>query len=113
MESNLFPEVKVLIPQEELEAKIKEMAAAGCDCKEIGYYYPYVYMTADGKPLEDNKTYTVVLCGYTVSEEASLNITDTGIVGLDAAKEYLSNLGELRSASIDTSLVQSVAGAVQ
>ena len=92
-------------------SKIKEMAAEGCDCKEIGYYYPYVYMTADGKPLEDNKTYTVVLCGYTVSEAASLNITDTGIVGLDAAKEYLTNLGELRSASLDASLVQSVAGA--
>ena len=27
MESNLYPEIKVLIPQEELEAKIKEMAA--------------------------------------------------------------------------------------
>ena len=90
--------------------RIMELAAQGCDCRDIGFYYPYVLMTRDGSALKDDETYTVVLCGYTTSEKDALGITDTGIVGLDAAKEYLSGLEELSTATLDDSLVLMVDG---
>ena len=54
--------------------------------------------------------YTVVICGIpkVMKESGSLNLQDTGIVGLDAAKEYLTKVGELSSATLDDSLVQTV-----
>ncbi len=88
--------------------KIKEMADAGCDPRGTGFKYPYVFMTTDGNALEDDETYTVVLCGYDASEKEALDLTDTGIVGLDAAKEYLLKIGEVSSETLDESLVQSV-----
>ena len=89
-------------------SKIKEMAAAGCDPRGTGFKYPYVFMTADGNALEDDEIYTVVLCGYDASEKEALGLTDTGIVGLDAAKEYLLKAGEISAATLDESLVQPV-----
>ncbi len=88
--------------------EIKEMAAKGADTRNTGFYYPYVFMTANGQPLEDDSTYTVVICGHTRSERATLGLKDTGIVGLDAAKEYLLKVGEVSSKTLDASLVQSV-----
>jgi raffinose/stachyose/melibiose transport system substrate-binding protein len=88
--------------------EIKEMAAKGADTRNTGFYYPYVFMTADGQPLKDEDTYTVVICGHTRSERATLGLVDTGIVGLDAAKEYLLKVGEVSTKTLDESLVQSV-----
>ncbi len=87
---------------------IKQMAAEGCDTRGTGFKYPYVFLTADGAPLEDDKTYTVVLCGYNKAEKESLGLKDTGIVGLDAAREYLLKVGEVSSKTLNDSLVQSV-----
>ena len=91
---------------EKTGAEIKEMAEEGCDSRGTGYHYPYVFMTADGEPLEDDETYTVVVCGYNKDEEETLGLVDTEIVGLDAAKEYLLEVGEVSSATLDDSLVQ-------
>ena len=88
-------------------SRIKQMAAEGCDARGTGFKYPYVFLTADGTPLEDDKTYTVVLCGYNKSEENLLGLKDTGIVGLDAAKEYLLKIGEVSAKTLNGSLVQS------
>ena len=92
-------------------SRIKKMAAEGCDPRETGFYYPYVFLTADGQELKDEETYTVVLCGYNTAEKSTLGLTDTGIVGLDAAKEYLLKAGEVSSEILDDSLVQTISTA--
>ena len=68
--------------------RIKELAETGFNLKDEGHFYPYILVTKGGAELDDNTTYTIPICGVTeaVSEEGSL--TDTGIVGLDAAKAY-------------------------
>ena len=86
--------------------EIKERAVKGADTRNTGFYYPYVFMTADGQPLDDDTTYTVVICGHTRSERSTLGLVDTGIVGLDAAKEYLLKVGEVSTKTLDDSLVQ-------
>ncbi len=91
---------------EKTGAEIKKMAEEGCDSRGTGYHYPYVFMTADGNPLEDDETYTVVVCGYNKPEKETLGLIDTGIVGLDAAKDYLLEVGEVSTAALDDSLVQ-------
>ena len=68
------------------------MAKEGCDLNGNGYPYPYVLLTKDGTDLEDEKD--------------ELNQQDTGIVGLDAAKEYLKNVKEVSSGTLDDSLVK-------
>ncbi len=88
--------------------KIKAMAAEGADTRGTGYHYPYVFLTADGNELEDDKTYKVVVCGYNKPEKATLGLVDTGIVGLDAAKAYLQKVGEVSSKTLDNSLVQEI-----
>ena len=89
-------------------SEIKAMAEQGADTRNTGYHYPYVFMTADGQPLEDDQTYTVVVCGYNKSEKSTLGLNNTGIVGLDAAKEYLLKVGEVSTKTLDNSLVQSI-----
>ena len=89
-------------------SKIKQMAAEGCDTRGTGFHFPYVLLTKDGKLPEDDTIYKVVLCGYNKSEKETLGITDTGIVGLDAAKDYLLKVKEVSSKTLDSSLVQTV-----
>lgn len=89
-------------------AQIKQIAKDGCDLHDIGYPFPYVLLTKDGQPLDDDTMYTVVICGYTRSRAAELNLQDTGIVGLDAAKEYLLKVGTVSTATLDNSLVQPI-----
>ena len=97
-----------LLTLERTGREIQEMAEQGADTRNTGYHYPYVFLTADGQPLEDDQTYTVVVCGYNKSEKETLGLTDTGIVGLDAAKAYLQKVGEVSSETLDASLVQYV-----
>ena len=82
-------------------ADIKQRAKDGCDLRGNGYPYPYVLMTRDGKELDDNTEYNVIFCGYPKAENDTLGLTDTGIVGLDAAKQYLSGVDELSSKTLD------------
>ena len=89
-------------------AAAKELAKEGCDLRNNGYPFPYVFMTRDGQPLEDDKEYSVVLCGYDKTKEDELNLQDTGIVGLEAAEAYLMDVDELSSKTLDDSLVQHV-----
>ena len=96
-----------LLTLERTGSEIKKMAQDGADTRNTGVHYPYVFMTADGEPLEDDKTYTVVVCGYNKSEKSTLGLNDTKIVGLDAAKEYLLKVGVVSGETLDDSLVQS------
>jgi len=77
-------------------ARIKEVAAQGYDFREEGeVFYPYLLLTRDGMELDDNTTYTVVYAGATDALLEEGHDTDTGIVGLDAAKAYFKKLGTI------------------
>ncbi len=94
-------------------SQIEQMASCGADTRGTGYHYPYVYMTADGEGLSADETYTVVVCGYNKEQEETIGLHDTGIVGLDAAKEYLQKVGEVSADTLDASLVQSFGTAAE
>jgi len=62
---------------------------------EIGYEkdnlsFPYQLVAPEGLTLENDKTYTAVICGVADNVAEEGNLTDTGILGLDAMKDYLS-----------------------
>lgn len=85
---------------------LKQMARDGCDMRGNGYPYPYIFLTKDGQPLADDTTYTCVICGYSKSLSDTLDVQDTGIVGLDAAKQYFRSVGEVSTKLLDSSLLQ-------
>ena len=67
--------------------EIKALAEEGCDIVGNGTHYPYVLSTA--QELQDETEYQVVLCGASEALKAAHEITDSGVVGMDAAKAYL------------------------
>ena len=69
-------------------ARVKELAESGLDLD--GVMYPYELVTPEGMTIEDGTTYTVAICGATDEVAAEGNMTDTGISGLEAMTEYLS-----------------------
>lgn len=74
-------------------ARIKELMETGY-IRE-GLSFPYQVVTPEGMTLEDDAAYTVAICGVTDEVAAEGNLTDTGILGLDAMKEYLSQFKTL------------------
>ena len=70
--------------------RIKELAEAGYDRNGNGDTFPYVLVTPEGFEIDDNTTYTVTICGVTDEVAKEGNLTDTGISGLTAVEEYLS-----------------------
>ena len=80
--------------------RIKELAELGYDYNEDGHIFPYVLITKGGVELDDDTTYTIPICGVTdaVSEEG--NLQDTGILGLDAARNYFSQFETFSAADI-------------
>lgn len=79
--------------------RVKELVEQGFNPRE-DYVFPYELVTPEGMTIDDDTTYTVVICGATdeVAEEG--NITDTGILGLDAAHEYFSQFETLSKKDI-------------
>lgn len=69
--------------------RIQELAETGYNYGEEGLYFPYQLVTKDGFTLEDDTTYTVVICGATDAVRAEGKVQDTGILGLDVMKDYL------------------------
>ena len=77
-------------------SQIKELAAAGYDAYGNGNPFPYVLVTKGGMELDDDTTYTIPVCGATEEvAEAAGGFTDSGVFGLDAAREYLSQMREV------------------
>ena len=68
-------------------ARIKELLETGYE--KNGLSFPYQLVTPDGMTLDDDTVYTAVICGVTDEVAVEGNLTDTGILGLDAMKEYL------------------------
>ena len=67
--------------------RIRELAETGFELD--GNAYPYVLSAPENMEISDDETYTVVVCGVTDEVAAEGNLTDTGILGLDAAEAYL------------------------
>ena len=81
-------------------ARIKELAETGFDYKDERHFYPYLLVTKGGEALDDDTTYTIPICGVTdaVAEEGKLS--DSGVLGLDAAKTYFSQFETLSAKDI-------------
>ena len=82
-------------------ARIKELAASGYDYYGNGNTFPYVLVTKDGMELDDNTTYTVPVCGVTEAvEKEGGGLQDSGVLGLDAARAYVSKFETLSAKDI-------------
>lgn len=68
--------------------RIKELTESGYE--RDGMTYPYELVAPEGTTIEEGATYTVAICGVTEEVAAEGDLTDTGILGLDAMTEYLS-----------------------
>lgn len=80
--------------------EISDLAKTGYDRTGDGNTYPYALVTPENFTLEDDKTYTVAICGVTDDVAAKGNLTDTGIIGMDAARTYLSQFETLSEKDI-------------
>ena len=80
--------------------RIKELIQTGYERSENSAAFPYVLAAKDGMEFEDDTTYTIVICGATDEVQEEGNIQDSGVLGLDAAKEYLSQFETLSSKDI-------------
>lgn len=81
-------------------ARIKEPAQNGYEMEADGVAYPYVLETKGGMTLADDKAYTVVICGATDAVKEEGHLTDTGVMGLDAARTYFSRFDTFRAKDI-------------
>lgn len=66
-----------------------------------GDTYPYAFVTKENMELQNDQMYTAVLCGATADVWSEGSITDTGIVGLDAAKAYFQHVGKVSASLLD------------
>ena len=81
--------------------RIKELAETGYDkYDDSERLFPYCLITPDGLALQDDATYTVVICGASKEVQEEGNIQDTGIVGLTVMAEYLSGFETFSPADI-------------
>ena len=78
--------------------RIKELAKQGYD--KDGFVYPYELVTKDGFKIKNDATYTVAICGVSDAVAKEGNITDTKILGLKAAEDYLSQFKTLSAKDI-------------
>ncbi len=81
-------------------ARIKELAETGFDFYGNGNTFPYILVTKGGMELDDNTEYTIPICGYTEELEKEGNLQDSGVFGLDAAREYFSRFKTFSSDDI-------------
>ncbi len=82
-------------------ARIRELAETGYDkYGDAARLFPYSLIVPEGFALEDDKTYTVVICGASDAVQEEGNIQDTGIVGLTVMQEYLSGFDTFSPADI-------------
>ena len=66
--------------------QISDLLASGYDAYGNGKGYPYV-LVSPVQP-EAGKTYQVAICGVSDRLAAEATVTDSGVVGMDAAKTF-------------------------
>ena len=71
--------------------RIKELAQIGFERFHLDETYPYVLVTKDGFEIDDDTIYKIVVSAATTEVGEECGIEDTGIIGLKAVEEYLSN----------------------
>ena len=81
-------------------ARIKELAEKGYDCGDCGVFFPYELVKPDNLAIRDEAVYTVAVAGVTDKVAAEGSLTDTGILGLAAARDYLSQFKTFSRANI-------------
>ena len=81
-------------------ARIRELVSTGYDLNGDGNTYPYVLVAPDGLELRDDEEYTVYIAGITDEVAAESTMTDSGVIGLTAMKEYLEGVDALRPDAI-------------
>ncbi len=81
-------------------ARIKELAETGYDCGDCGVFFPYELVKPDSLTIRDDKIYTVAIAGVSEQVAAEGGLTDTGILGLAATLEYLSQFSFFSRADI-------------
>lgn len=82
-------------------ARIKELAQTGYDYYGNGSPFPYVLVTKGGMELDDSTAYTIPVCGATdeVAAEGG-EFQDSGVMGLEAMRTYLSQFKTLSAKDI-------------
>ena len=66
--------------------QIRDLYKEGYDAVGTGNNYPYVM--ASPVQLEDEKSYQVAISGISEKLASEVEVTDSRVVGLDAAKEF-------------------------
>ena len=79
--------------------QIKDLHKEGYDAVGTGNNYPYVLVSP--VELEDEKTYQVAISGISEKLASETEVTDSGIVGLDAAKEFFGQFKTLSEADAE------------
>lgn len=80
--------------------RINELMETGYKRSENKESFPYTLASKEGMKFEDDKTYTVVICGATDEVKEEGNIQDSGVLGLDAARKYFSQFETLSKKDI-------------
>mgnify|MGYP004554320345 FL=1 len=79
--------------------QIKDLHKEGYDAVGTGNNYPYVLVSPT--ELEDDKSYQVAISGISEKLASETEVTDSGIVGLDAAKEFFGQFKTLSEADAE------------
>lgn len=81
-------------------AQIGELIKTGYDRNGDGNTFPYELVKPDSLSLDDGAAYTVVIAGVTDEWAEKGALTDTGILGLDAAREYFGQFETLSKSDL-------------
>lgn len=76
-------------------AQISGLLDTGYERSGNSVSFPYILASKEGMQFEADKTYKMVICGATDEVKEEGNIQDSGVMGLDAAREYLSQYDTL------------------
>lgn len=68
--------------------QIRALYEEGYDAVGTGKNYPYMLVNPEDMKLEDGKTYQVAISGISEKLASETEVTDSGIVGMDAAKSF-------------------------
>ena len=79
--------------------QIQDLYKEGYDAVGTGNNYPYVLVSP--VELEDDKTYQVAVSGISEKLASEAEVTDSGIVGMDAAKEFFGQFETLSEADAE------------
>lgn len=80
--------------------QIKKLIETGYERSGNSVAFPYEFVSKEGMELKDDVTYKVAICGATDEVKEEGNIQDSGVMGLDAAKSYVSQFETLSEKDI-------------